>query len=274
VAESARETIGDWLRVARKGQDAYEASLEDHFGAAQGADLLARCALAALDANGGGRLSSLHADWLATPPPSVPIGLRVERLATQPVRLQITATNGQPLGRVVASFGAGGSTLSYQDARLPDGLPDPDSLPTTVEYARKEGWPEEYAGGPVEFRRVGPLRPNRSAGESSAHVEWLKLRRPLPRDEQCELAALVFLAAFYDHWEFERRIGERFDYAGFEVLAQTVWLHGAARPEGWLLLRASSDAASEGRALARRELFARDGTLLASVASDARVAER
>ena len=274
AAGAPREALGEWMRVARSAEG-YEAVLEDHFGAAQAADLLARCALAALDANGGGALCALHADWLAPARPGVPIALRVERLAASPARLLVTAAHGGlPVGRVVAGFRDGDSALAYQDARLPSGLPEPDSLPTTVEYARKEGWPEEYAGGPVEFRRVGPRRPDRAAGESTDHVEWLRLRSPLPRDARVELAALVFLAAFYDHWEFEWRVGERFDYAGFEVLSQTVSLHRAQRPDGWLLLRASSGVASEGRALARRELFAQDGALAASVACAARVAER
>ncbi len=181
---------------------------------------------------------------------------------------------GTPVGRVLASFAPAASAVGYQDVGLPEGLPAPEALPTTVESARKEGWPEEYAAGPVEFRRVGPRWPSRAAGESTANVVWLSLRAPLAREPGLELAALIFLAAFYDHWEFERRIGERFDFERFELRAQSVWLHRALRPEGWLLLRASSSLASDGLALGHRELFTRDGALAVTIASEARVAER
>lgn len=269
-----REALGEWMGVTRRGEGAFEAVLENHFGESHHGDLLARCALAALAANPARALSSLHADWLAPAPPAVPIVLRVAALAGDAARCEVHgAVAASPCCRVTASFEASSGALTYQDVALPPGLPEPESLPATALYARSEGWPEAYAAGPVEFRRVGPLRPDRAPRESSDHVTWLKLRAPLKRDSQLEQAALIFLATFYDHWEFERRIGERFDYANFALRAHSVWLHRAARPDGWLLLRASSRSANGGRALGTREPFAQDGALLATVASEARVAE-
>ena len=219
-------------------------------------------------------LSSLHADWLAPAPPAVPVVLRVAALAGDAARCEVRgAAAAAPCCRVTASFEVSSGALTYQDPTLPPGTPQPESLPATALYARSEGWPEAYAAGPVEFRRVGPLHPDRARGESSDHVTSLKLRAALPRGAQLEQAALISLATFYDHWEFERRIGERFDYSSFALRSHSVWLHRAARPDGWLLLRASSGVASGGRALGTRELFAQDGALLATVASEARVAE-
>ncbi len=268
-----REALSEWMCVTPRGDGAFEAVLENHFGDSHRGDLLARCALTALAANPGGAIRSLHADWLAPAPPGVPVVLRVAPLGGDAARCEVHgAAPAAPCCRVTASFAApSAAPPSYQDSALPPGLPQPESLPTTVEYARKEGWPEAYAAGPVEFRRVGPLRPDRTRGESSDNVTWLKLRAPLKRDAQLEQAALVFLATFYDHWEFERRIGERFDYARFAVRSHAVWLLRAARPEGWLLLRASSRSANGGLALGMRELFAQDGSLLATVVSEARV---
>ena len=268
-----REALSEWMRVTPRGEGAFEAVLENHFGESHRGDLLARCALAALAADPARALSSLHADWLSPAPPAVPLTLRVSALAGDTARCEVLgASAAAPCCRVTASFEAHGAAIAYQDATLPPGLPHPESLPATVEYARKEGWPEAYATGPVEFRRVGPLRPDRAPRESSDHVTWLKLRAPLKHDAQLEQAALIFLATFYDHWEFERRIGERFDYASFALRAHAVWLHRAARPDGWLLLRAGSRIASGGRALGTRELLAQDGALLATVLSEARVA--
>jgi len=273
-----REALDDWMRTRRRGPAAHEAVLEDHFGEAQCGDLLARCALAALAESGGGDVCSLRADWLAPAPPGAPLALRVAPLGTATggasaweVRASVSEA---PLARATIRLETQAAhDASYQDARLPPTLPDPDSLPRTVEYARKEGWPEAYAAGPVEFRRVGPLRPNRDAGESTDNVTWLSLRGGAPSDPQRAQAALVFLACFYAHWEFERRLAERFVYERFALRAHDVRIHRAARPEGWLLLRATSRIAAGGRALGERELFARDGTLLASVASEAVVGD-
>lgn len=127
--------------------------------------------------------------------------------------------------------------------------------------------------GAVEFRRVGPLRPDRARGESLDHVTWLQLRAALPDDPRLAQASLVFMATFHAHWEFERRIGERFERAALRFRTHAVRLHRAPRLDGWLLLRAGSRVASDGRAVATRELFTREGALLATVTSEALAAE-
>jgi len=271
-----REALDDWMRTRRRGRGAHEAVLESHFGEAQCGDLLARCALAALAESGGGEIGSLHADWLAPAPPGVPVALQVAPLGTGSAASGSSEVRASAADTLLARVtirlrDEAARGPSDRDARLPQSLPEPDSLPRTVEYARKEGWPEAYATGPVEFRRVGPLRPNREAGDSFDHVTWLSLRGGAPTDPARAQAALVFLACFYAHWEFERRLGERFVYERFALRAHDVQVHRAARPEGWLLLRASSRIAAGSRALGARELFAQDGTLLASVASEALV---
>jgi acyl-CoA thioesterase-2 len=227
--------------------------------------------LAALAASPGGVVTSLQADWLAAAKPGQPIALRVTSLGVNTGRCEVLGGTTTPICRASASVEAPTGTQAYQDARLPPGLPPPDSLPATVEYARKEGWPEAYAAGPVEFRRVGPPRPDRARGESTEQLSWLKLRGALPHTAALEQAALIFLATFYDHWEFERRIGERFDYPSLALRSHALWVHRALRPDGWLLLRAASRVATAGRALGMRELFAQDGSLLATVVSEAHV---
>ncbi|HEU4431210.1 MAG TPA: hypothetical protein VFT98_20800 [Myxococcota bacterium] len=273
----AREALDDWMHTRRRGPGTHEAVLYDHFGESQCGDLLARCALAALAESGGGEVASVRADWLAPAPPGRALALRVSPLGAASdaaaVAWEARASAADTLlCRATIRLRAEASHApSDGAARLPQPLPDPDALPRTVEYARKEGWPERHADGPVEFRRVGPLRPNREAGDSLDHVSWLSLRGGAPADPARAQAALLFLACFYAHWEFERRLGERFVYERFAPLAHEARIHRGLRPEGWLLLRASSQDAAEGRALGARELFARDGTRLASVAIEAQI---
>jgi hypothetical protein len=127
------------------------------------------------------------------------------------------------------------------------------------------------AGG--ELRRV-TVRPDVGAPRGPSYQDApLPLRRGAPADPDRAQAAPAFLACFYAHWEFERRLGERFVYERFAPLAHDVQIHRAARPDGWLLLRAHARIAARGRALGARELFARDGALLASVACEASIGE-
>ncbi len=266
-----REALS-FLEVKRSGDADWIAQLEDFFGEAQPGDLLARIVLAASEFASGQPLHALQTTFLEPPTPAIPLRLRVARLgASERLVSCEVGTAGAPLLCVAqAGFGASADGLGCQEAKLPRGLPDPESLPSTHEYARREGWPEAYARGPFEFRRVGPLRPE--PGDGSALVVWLRARQQPPTGAPLESAVLAFAGAFYPHWEFERRIGERFDYARFRLLRHALFVAKPLRFDGWWLLRGQSQLAAGGRALARRELFTRDGRLIAAATLEALVA--
>lgn len=145
----AREQLGEWMRILPRAIGGSEAALEDHFGEAQPGDLLARCALAVLAHDANARLASLRADWLAPPPPNKPLALQVEALLSDRSCAEVRVASSEPICRATAWLATAASGLSYQDSSLPRDLPDPDSLPMTVEYARREGWPEIYASGQI-----------------------------------------------------------------------------------------------------------------------------
>jgi acyl-CoA thioesterase-2 len=156
---------------------------------------------------------------------------------------------------------------------LEPGLPAPEKLRSTLEQARAEGWPEDYARGPIEFRRVRPSSwPDAPADEPVAHIEWVKPREALPDDPRLHSAALVFLADFYSHWEFERRVGRKFAYDRFRPLDHALWVHRLLRWDDWWLMKATTDVSHAGRALSRREIYTRDGVLVASTAREASIA--
>jgi len=265
-----RENLS-FLELKRTSEGEFAASLEDFFGEAQPGDLLARIALAGAAVASGRELRALHATFVETAAPAIPLTLRASQLGSDDrfSHCEVRVSGARLLCVANASFEAPAVGLSYQDGSLAADLPDPDALPSTLEYARREGWPEDYARGPFEFRRVGPLRP--PPGASTALVCWLRTRQPLPADD-LHTAALVFASAFYPHWEFERRIGERFDYSRFRLLAHALRIQRRVRFDDWWLMRGQSFVASDGRALAHRELFARDGRLLASSTLEAAVA--
>jgi len=254
------------LRVERKAEGEFSATLENCFGAAQQYDLLARAALAAAESSGKLELVHLHATYLRSPPCGVPLRLSVESVDDGPSHaLRRVRVAGDALfAEVTARFVSPGTGPDYGPS-MPDGLPKPEDLPSTLEVAKREGW-ERYAAGPIEFRRVNPTWPPPPEERLSPHREWLRPRIPLPSDARLHAAALAFASQFYSQWEFEWRTGPGFAQERFTILECAVWLHGPARWDDWLLLEASCEVSRGGRALGHRRLFARDGRLVASVA--------
>jgi acyl-CoA thioesterase-2 len=200
----------------------------------------------------------------------------VEKLSDGPqgALRQVRIEHGALLCQVVASFAPSGHGLAWQDARPREGLPEPESLPSTLETARAEGW-SEYARGPLEFRRAHPrVWPDPAGDTSGGHITWLRPRAPLPDDPVVQTAALVFLADFYSHWPFERRVGREFANDRFAPLDHALWIHQRVPWDDWLLLETASEVAHAGRALSRSRIFTRGGRLVASTAQQARVASR
>lgn len=270
---SPRESLASILSVESLGEGEFTARLEDFWGASLGGDALARAALAAAESCEGRDLHSLHACSLRPAPPGVPLTLKVERLGDgdHPARRQVRILRDGLLCQVVASFTATGGGLGYQDVALDADLPAPEDLPGTLETARAEGW-ADYARGPIEFRRIGDPWPERARGEPCSHIEWVRPRAALPDDPRLHMAALVFLADFYSHWEFEQRVGTGFAQDRFVPLDYALFVHGSPRWDDWWLLRATSQVSGSGRALSRREIYTRKGALLASGVREALIA--
>lgn len=273
-ANVPRGDLARMLRIERRAEGEFTAALENYFGAAQQYDLLARAALAASETSGKLALVHLQASYLRPPPCAVPLRLSVESVDDGPSHaLRRVRVSGDALfAEVTAGFAPSGTGPDFAP-RMPDGLPEPEDLPSTLEVAKREGW-EEYAAGPIEFRRVNPVWPPPPEERLSPHREWLRPRIPLPPDARVHAAALAFASQFYSQWAFEWRTGPGFAQDRFAILDHSVWLHEPARWDDWLLLDAICDVSRGGRALGHRRLFARDGRLLATVTHAGRVAIR
>ncbi|HEY8152699.1 MAG TPA: acyl-CoA thioesterase domain-containing protein [Myxococcota bacterium] len=271
-AASPRENLAEMLRVERVREGEFSACCESFWGSVLGGDLLARAALAAASSCERLALRSLHAGFLRPAPPGRRLALRVEPLADDAsgARRQVRIEgDGLLLCQVVASFAPPEKGLAYQDAQPTAELPPPEALPSTLEQARAEGW-ADYARGPIEFRRARPrIWPDPTGDTSGPHVEWVLPRAPLGDDPRLQMAALVFLADFYSHWPFERRVGRGFAVDRFQTLDLSLWVHQPARWDDWWLLEMSSEVAHAGRGLSRGRIYTRDGRLIASTAQEA-----
>jgi acyl-CoA thioesterase-2 len=168
------------LRIERRSEREFAAGLESYFGSTQRFDLLGRAALAAAETCAGLELSELRASFLRPPPAEVPLRFTVEPLFDGLERAfrRVRVDGDAALADVAVSFAAHLPGPELAPA-LPEGLPKPDDLPSTLETARAEGW-ERYAAGPIEFRRASGAWPGPPEGEDAPHLEWIRPRAPLP----------------------------------------------------------------------------------------------
>ncbi len=261
-----RESLEEMLTVhTGREPGAYRVTLESFWGAPSMGDLMARLVLAADAAGETAPLSSLHAVFASGLAAEQPLDVRIARRGVA-VGFDVTHA-GKPVVSALARFDRT-TGLSY-DTPSPRAAPDPETLPSTRDSARTEGWPEEYARGPFEHRRVGPRVD--AAGTNEPIVMWIRPRMPLPSRSAWHTAALVFASEFYSHWAFEWRLGTGVDYDAHGLIDHSVRLHGAPRFDDWVLVVAQSSRAANGIAVARREMYARSGELLGTVVHSARV---
>jgi acyl-CoA thioesterase-2 len=227
--------------------------------------------LAAARTCAGRSLASLHTYFLRAVPIDRSVTLRVERLrdgrrfSHRRVELR---ENAQLFFELTASFVAAGTGVEYQEARI-EPAAAPEDLASEDEIARAEGWRQGEPGplfGPLEWRWVdGSPWCDPTAGTPSRYRAWVRPRFPLPSDPAWTAAALAFLSDYHSHFPVARRLGGPFEPWGYTSLDQSLWVHRDMAWSSWLLLATESEVAHASRALTRRQLFTRDGCLVASM---------
>jgi acyl-CoA thioesterase-2 len=260
-----RDSLSELLAVRSEGGGVFSARLESFWGEAAPGDLLARATLAGSAGRGAGP-SAIHAQFLRAALPDVALTLECERLSEQRTRVSVREGDAR-VAEAQLRFGPAGEGLTYQSVALPRGLPAAEDLPSEAEVGAREGW-AQYAVGPIESRRIGP-RETVKEHEPATWLGWLRPRVPLGGDPLLHAAALAFLAEYRSHWAVERRLGADFPHAEITLLDHALWVHQPRRWDDWWLVRTESDVGAAGRCLSRREIFTRDGALIASAAWEA-----
>jgi acyl-CoA thioesterase-2 len=270
--------LASLLRVDRVGELAFSARLHDYGHGSFGGDALGRAALAGSLTCGRKLLHSLHASFLRPLPAAVPLGILVVPLADgrRFARRRIEIRQEERLlCHVTASFVEPGTAgEAWQEVR-PPAVPEPEELLGDEELAQREGWPgwdpeqEEFA-----WRFVGrPYDPSEPAsGDASRWSVWLRPRAPLPDDPRVHAAALAFLSDYSSQWSAARRLGRRLDAGAFVSLDHVVRIHRPPRWDDWWLSHAWSEVAHAGRSLWHRQLFDREGGLIASISQEGLIA--
>jgi acyl-CoA thioesterase-2 len=227
---------------------------------------------------------SMHAYFLLPGDPKVPIIYEVDRIRdgkSFTTRRVVAIQHGQAIFSMAVSFHADEPGLTHQ-APMPD-VPPPEQLPS--ESQAKEwvlaNMPEPIrryyeVERPIEMRPVEYTRYLGQKFENARFHVWIRTTGPLPDElaiHQCVLAYAsdwtLLDTALVPHGRslFEREfMGASLDHA--------LWFHRPFRADDWLLYAQDSPNLAGARGFSRGLIFARDGTLVASVAQEGLVRQR
>ncbi len=226
-------------------------------------------------------IHSMHGYFLRPGDVKIPITFGVERLRdgrSFSARRVHAYQKGKPILSMIASFQVPSEGLEHQ-VQMPQGIPEPESLPTTAEVIGKINHPvaREWAyKRPFDIRYIDkPLyfeAPTGDAREAS-NALWMKSYEMLPDDQSLHRAALAFGSDYTLLESVLRRHGLPWITPGMSVasLDHAMWWHRDVRVDDWLLYVQESPSSSGARGLGQGRFFTRDGVLVATVAQEGMV---
>lgn len=221
-------------------------------------------------------IHSMHGYFLRAGDARLPITFGVQRLRdgrSFSARRVHAYQNGVPILSMIASFQDQSEGLDHQDT-MPEGIPDPESLPTTADLIGEIDHPvaQEFAfNRPFDIRYVGePLYFQQSTDRRPVNAVWMKTTAPMPDDDALHRAALAYASDYTLLEPILRAHGLTWITRGMSVasLDHAMWWHRPFRVDEWLLYVQESPSASGARGLGTGRIFNRAGALVASVAQE------
>jgi acyl-CoA thioesterase II len=254
---------------------------------AYGGDIVAQAAAAAMQTVSDGKtMNSMHSYFMRPAEIGAEVRYEVEVLrdgrgyATRSIR---GYQNNKAIYVCLVSFAAGESSASFASP-FPEGLPDPDGLPSSAEYlATRSGgtmtddskayW--QY-GRSFDMRHIpGPVYLEVDGGTEPHQALWtrpLDALRDVPGLTAAErdTAALTYVCDYTILESLIRRLGLAWADPGLVTasLDHAMWLHRPVRCDDWLLYAQEAIAIDCGRGLATGRFFTADGEHLATVAQE------
>lgn len=242
-----------------------------------GGQVLAQSLVAAIRTTAPDRfVHSMHGYFLRPGSVEQPITFSVDRIhdgRSFSTRRTQAYQDGQPILSMIASFQDVDEGLEHQ-LDMPDGLPDPESLPSTadvlegIDHPVARFWATERA---FDIRHIGsPLYLTVGKDRTPHQAVWMKAVGTLPDDPNLHRAALAYAS---DHTILEpvlRGHGLAWVTPGLKVasLDHAMWWHRDGRADEWLLYVQDSPNSIGGRGLSLGRIYDRAGHLLASVAQE------
>ncbi|GHD01768.1 acyl-CoA thioesterase II [Zhihengliuella salsuginis] len=247
-----------------------------------GGQVLAQSIVAAAETVDAGRhVHSMHGYFLRPGDAAKPITFGVQELRdgrSFSARRVHAYQDGRPILSMIASFQADADGLEHFEP-MPEGIPAPESLPTTADLLGKIDHPaaQDWAfNRPFDVRHVQePIYVNAPGpGDlSPTNAVWLKTFGPMPDDQSLQRAALAYASDYTILESVLRRHGVSWVTPGMSVasLDHAMWWHRSVRVDEWLLYVQESPSASGARGLGQGRIYSRDGLLVATVAQEGMV---
>lgn len=250
-----------------------------------GGQVLAQCVMAAgitvrdvNDGDGTRPIHSLHGYFMRPGDDTLPIRFAVEEMRdgnSFSTRRVHAVQKGAPIMSMTCSFQERAGGLDHQDPMPavagPEGLV---SLADTFRGVDHPGARHIAESRPIEMR---PVESNMflDAGQQQVatnHV-WMRAIGRLPDDPLLHAAVLAYSSDYSLLEPVLRRHGMVWTDPRLRVasLDHSMWFHRDARADDWLLYAQQSPSAVSGRGLSIGEMFAQDGTLVATTAQEGMV---
>jgi acyl-CoA thioesterase-2 len=254
-------------------------SIDIGSGSVYGGQALAQSLVAAQRTVDDDRMPhSMHGYFILPGDVDAPIVYEVDRLRdgkSFTTRRIVAIQHGRPIFNMAASFQAPEDGAEHQ-TDMPD-VPGPDELPRELDLIRavEDQIPEAVRSvytreRPIEFRPVDPVDPFDPATKPPANHVWLRARGTLPDDRLTHQSMLAYATDYGLLSTALRPHGLSFVQPDLQLatLDHALWFHRPVQVDEWLLYATDSPSASGARGFTRGQLFAADGTLVASVAQE------
>ncbi len=233
-----------------------------------GGQVLGQAVIAAQRTIEGRVIHSMHGYFLRPGDTTKPITFSVDRIhdgRSFATRRSQAYQDGLPIFSMIASFQTEDDGIEHQ-AEMPAGLPDPESLPDpgTLPGVGRTGtpWEVRYIDSSIATS-VGDNR-------EPAQQMWIRTAGAMPDDPALHRGVLAYLSDYGILEPILRRHGIAWQQPGLKIasLDHAMWFHRPSRVDEWMLYDIESPNATGGRGLSFGRFFARDGTLIASVAQE------
>lgn len=280
MPESIPELIG-LLELERLDQDLFRGShpTSSEMPRVFGGQVAAQALMAACSSVPASRhVHSLHAYFLLGGDPSVPIIYDVDRVrdgGSFSTRRVSARQHGDVIFYLTASFHKSEPGYDHQ-TQMPDVPAVEDATPmvellSSLNERIASHWRREWAA--LDLRYVGDNRPDDDPQrEANGAVQrmWFRTNGDLPDDPVLQACMLTYISdlsllgvSLLPHGIL---IGSsRIQPASLD---HAVWFHRPARADEWLLYDQTSPSATGARGFATANIYAQDGTLVASVAQE------
>jgi acyl-CoA thioesterase II len=222
---------------------------------------------------------SLHSYFLRPGDPHEEIRYEVDRIregrtfsTRRVVARQTRKGSDVAIFALTADFTSGERAVVEHSLPMPD-VPGPEGLPGLAEVAAAH--PERAAasqaiGRAVEQRYLtDPFDPEPRLPPDTAFRVWFRVAGRLPDQDAVHAAALTFVSDLTLLSAGLARVGG--GWGGSVVgasLDHALWFHRPVRADEWFLYETDSPAAASGRALCFGQIWAGDGTHVATVAQE------